>query len=360
MNRQPPSDLTIAEAINLYLRRKRPDWNGGTERTYRRNLGVFEDYAEEEDLETVDDLTRWTISGFTDYLLEQDYSRVTVAGRQKTVRTWLKYLESQGVLDLGLHLAVEPLKTTDEEETSDQQLKPEDARTLIEFYRSSASWRGTRRHAVLEVFWHVGCRQAGLRALDLGDYDAEKGVLKFRNRPESGTRLKRGNGHERNVQLSEQPRRVLDLYIARERIDKRDEHGREPLFTSNHGRPVDSTVRGWMYLATQPCMATECPHEKRRPNCSWVPRDQAGKCPSTRPPHAIRRGSITWQRNLGFDEETVAKRVAATPQTIRRYYDVPDYADELERRRDETKEIDIEEHLHPTDLDDADDEEDSE
>ncbi|QLG62225.1 hypothetical protein [Halorarum salinum] len=92
------------------------------------------------------------------------------------------------------------------------------------------------------------------------------------------------------------------------------------------------------------------PHGNRRPNCEYVPRDQASKCPSTRGPHAIRHGSITWQRNLGFDEDTVAARVAATPQVIRRYYDDPDFDDELERRRSETEVIDIEEHLHPTDL----------
>jgi hypothetical protein len=138
--------------------------------------------------------------------------------------------------------------------------------------------------------------------------------------------------------------------VARERKDLRDDAGRKPLFPSRIGRASKSAIRGWVYLATQPCMAVECPHGKRRPNCEFVPRDQASKCPSTRPPHAIRRGSITWQRNLGFDEETVASRAAATPDVIRRYYDDPDYDDELERRREETGRIDIQEHLHPADL----------
>jgi hypothetical protein len=42
--------------------------------------------------------------------------------------------------------------------------------------------------------------------------------------------------------------------------------------------------------------------------------------------------------------------VAATPQVIRRYYDKPDYDDEMRRRREETGEIDITEHLNPGDL----------
>lgn len=349
-------DLTISEAVDLYLRRKRTNWKGETERTYRRNLEDFELYAAESEIDSLEELTRWNIGGFSDYLLIQDYARVTIAGRQKTAKTWLKYLESQGLVPLGFHLAIETIKLTDDEETSDQQLAPEEARALLSFYRKSAKWRGTRRHVILEILWHIGCRMCGLRALDLDDYDPDTGDLRFRNRPEADTRLKRGDVHERNVTLSEVPKKILDLYIARERLDVRDEYGRKPLFPSRQGRPADATIRGWMYQVTQPCMAMECPHGKRRPNCEYVPRDSASKCPSTRAPHAIRRGSITWQRNLGFDADTVSKRAAATPDVIRRYYDDPDYEDDLERRRKETERIDIERHLHPTDLTDEDEE----
>lgn len=343
-------DLTIPEAVDLFIRRKRTDWKGETERTYRKGLNEFETYAENTEIESVTDLNRWNVGGYTDHLLDQDYARVTVASRQKKAKTWLRYLESQGIIPLGLHLAIETLKLTDEEQTSDQQLEPEDARSLLEFYRNSSEWRGTGRHGIFEVIWHVGCRISGLRSLDLGDYEPETGDLKFRNRPEKGTRLKRGKKHERNVTLSDEPNDVLRLYVARERPDVRDDYGRKPLFPSRQGRPSRSTVRGWMYLVTQPCMAVECPHGSRRPNCEYVPRDSASRCPSTRSPHAVRRGSVTWQRNLGFDEETVASRAAATPSVIRRYYDDPDYDDELARRREETGCIDIEQHLHPTDL----------
>jgi site-specific recombinase XerD len=348
MTNRNPNNLTIAEAVELYIRRRRPSWKGETERTYRRDLADFEEYAAEESIQTVDELSRWVIGGFTDSLLDQDYARMTVAGRQKSARTWLKYLEAQGVLDLGLHLAIDTIRTTDEEERSDQQLPPTDAQDLLTFYRQSAAFRGTRRHALFEVLWHIGCRSSGIRALDLDDY--EDGILKFRNRPDTGTRLKRGSKHERNADLSEEPREILDLYIARERIDKRDESGREPLFSSRQGRPVRSTIRGWMYEATERCMAEECPHGKRRPNCEWVPRNHASKCPSTRPPHAIRSGSITWQLNLGFDVKTVARRAGTTPSVIRRYYDDPDFDDELSRQPDETGQIDIAKHLHPEDL----------
>lgn len=346
-------DLQIPEAVELFIRRKRPEWKGSSERAYRRDLGDFEDYAAEREIETTDDLTRWNIGGFTDYLLAQDYARVTVAGRQKKAKTWLKFLESQGILSLGMHLAIDTLSLDEREETSDEKLAPGDARTLLAFYRDSNVWRATRRHAILEVFWHVGCRLSGLRALDLRDYDSETGDLRFRNRPETGTRLKRGQQHERNATLSETPNEILSRYVSYERSDVRDEHGRKPLFPSREGRASDSGIRAWMYLGTQPCVAQECPHGKERETCEYVSRDAASKCPSSRPPHPIRRGSITWQRNIGFDEDTVASRAASTPEVIRRFYDDPGYDAELERRRDETEKIDIAEHMHPTDLEDS-------
>lgn len=131
-------DLTISEAVDLYIRRKRINWNGETEETYQDDLEDFELYAAEFEIESLDDLTRWNLGQFTDYLLDQDYSRVTVAGRQKTAKTWLKFLESQGAIKPGYHLAIDTLKLTDDEETSDQQLTSENAQKLLSFYRKSA------------------------------------------------------------------------------------------------------------------------------------------------------------------------------------------------------------------------------
>lgn len=37
----------------------------------------------------------------------------------------------------------------------------------------------------------------------------------------------------------------------------------------------------------------------------------------------------------------VAQRVAASPETIRRYYDKPDYDEQLARRRPNTEDLDV-------------------
>ena len=74
----------------------------------------------------------------------------------------------------------------------------------------------------------------------------------------------------------------------------------------------------------------------------------------------MRRGSITWQMNLGRDVEHVAERTGTTPDVLRQFYDRPDLDASLRRRITDFEGIDITEHSDPTDIDDEfdDDEED--
>lgn len=201
-------EVPIPEAVDLFIRRNRPNWKGETERSYRKSLDTFEEFAEEYDLETTSDLELWRLGQYTDFLLGKDYARVTVQGKQKQARRWLKWLESQGYVEVGTHLAIEPLKLDDSEQTSDDILRPETLRELLASYRESPRHRATRRHALLEVIGHTGARRSCVRSLDLSDYDPDSRTLTFLNRPNRGTRLKRGDSHQRKVILSETPNEV--------------------------------------------------------------------------------------------------------------------------------------------------------
>jgi len=196
-------------------------------------------------------------------------------------------------------------------------------------------------------------RRSGLRALDVGDWDGEERKLSFLNRPTRGTRLKNGDDHERKVVLSEAPAEILTEYVEMNRHRKHDDEGRRPLITSEQGRPTKSTITNWMYQATQPCLTQSCPHSKKRMHCEWTEQTEASKCPSSKSPHPVRRGSITWQLNLGRDPADVAARAATTPQVIRRYYDRPDLDAELRRRITEFDGIDIALHSEPADVDEV-------
>ncbi|WP_423745134.1 site-specific integrase (plasmid) [Haladaptatus sp. SPP-AMP-3] len=332
-------DLSPVEAAERFVARRENRNSYKTVRSYRNRLTTFVNWADENDLEVMREMDGWWIDEYQRHLESQDYSPVTVQGKMSALDQLLQYCVTIEVVDENLPNKLEVPKLTKEEETSDKLLEPSEAEKYLSFFRNSVKHRGTIQHVLLELIWHVGGRISCFRALDLGDWVPEERKLMFRHRPP--TRLKGEKDHERNVLVSKEVADVLNFWIERERPNKRDDNGRTPLLTTNHGRASESSIRCWSYMATQPCLYTGCPHNKQRDSCKFTDRQFSSRCPSSRGPHAIRTGSITWQLNRGLSYVKVAKRVAASPETIRRYYDKPDLEDELERRRPDTENLDI-------------------
>lgn len=335
----PRRELTPTEAAERFIRKRENKNSEKTVRSYRNRLATFLAWAEDQEIETIDDLDGWLLDEYERHLEERGDAQITVKGKMVALSQLLQYCATIEVVDDDLPEKVDLPTPSKDEETSDELLAAEDARLLLEFFRNSTRQRGTAPHVTLELLWHVGGRISCFRALDLDDWDPDARVLKFRDRKH--TPLKDGENHERNVLVSEPVAEAIDLWIARERPRKRDDHGRKPLLSTTHGRATDTTVRCWSYLATQPCLHKACPHNRERRSCEYTERSKSSQCPSSRSPHAIRTGSITWQLNCGIDYVKVAKRVAASPETIRRYYDKPDLEDELERRRPDTEDLDV-------------------
>lgn len=332
-----PDDLSPREAVNRYIAKRRTDRTDQTIRSYRNRLGTFVEWCEDECIEQLSDLSPWVVDQFDMSLRKRDVSPSTVKGRLSTVRVFLRYYEDLGVVEDGLADSVDVPTLTKAEESSDVRLATADADALLAFYRESPSYRGHAWHAWLELAWHTGARMGAIRGLDLEDYHPDAGYVEFIHRPDQGTPLKNKTDGERLVTISDAVVEALDLYIARERGNARDEFGREALFATNHGRASLATLRSYSYLGTQPCLHSECPHGRRRATCEYTERAHVSKCPSTRSPHQIRTGSITWQLNSGLGHETVAKRVNSKPATIRRYYDVATKEEEFENRRQEAE-----------------------
>ena len=326
-----PRDIGVTEARDRFLDECRIDSTDRTVRSYSNRLSRFCEWCEQEDITRVGDLSGWLLDEYRRTLMEDE--PVTVKGKMMAVKQLIGYLERIDAVDDNLEEKVPIPQLSASDERSEKKLAPEDGIKLISFYRESLEHRGSAKHAALEVLWFTGCRMGGLRALDLVDYESDSGTLRFVNREESGTRLKNGNQGERPVGVPGEVADVLDEYIARERPDKRDEHGRKPLFSCRQGRPSNTTVRAWAYQSTQPCEYRSCPHDQRRDTCKYRRRNWASQCPSLRSPHQVRTGSITWQPNQGIPIEEVAERVNSAPDTIRRHYDVADNDERLEERR---------------------------
>lgn len=333
-------DLSPEKAVSRFIAKRRNQFTDKTVRSYENRLRQFVRWTQaSEEIETMRDLDGWLIDDYERFLEERGDAPSTVKGKMVALQELVKYCVRLDVVDPDLPEKVEIPRLSKDEQTDDQKLDTSDAKRLLDHYRESVADYGTIQHVLLEVIWHIGARTSGIRSLDLKDWNSEARVLQFRHRPP--TRLKDGTEHERDVILPEPIADALDFYIDRERADKRDENGREPLFTTRFGRPADSTIQTWAYQATQPCVAIACPHNRQRDTCEYTEKSHASKCPSSRAPHQIRTGSITWQLNKGLSYVKVAERVAASPETIRRYYDKADYTEQLERRRPDTEDLDI-------------------
>ncbi|GAA0272257.1 tyrosine-type recombinase/integrase [Halobacterium noricense] len=329
---QQPEDLTPREAWQRYIDRRRPESTDHSMKTYYYRLKQFVEWCERQQIERVSELDGWTFENYETHRAGEGLAPVTLNGEMKDLRLFVEYLERIEAVEDGLSDRIHIPKVSDNEASSDKKLATEDAKPLLEYYRRYD--KGSRSHALLEVFWNTGARLGALRALDVRDYHSDEQYLEFVHRPESDTPLKKKVNGERPVALSDAAADALDAYlVSDDRWDKHDDHGREPLFTSRLGRPGQNTVRCWSYLATLPCLHSECPHGRKRETCEFTERNKASQCPSSRSPHQIRTGSITYQLDSGLPPEVVATRVNASVETIKKHYDKATPRQRMQRRR---------------------------
>jgi site-specific recombinase XerD len=330
--RPNPGDLSPRKAVERYLRRRRADATEATVKAWKYRLKLFVEWIEGIGIERVEQIRPYDLDEYYE-LRSGAVAVTTLEGEMWTLKKFIEYLEQLDAIDDGLAEAVRIPDLDDSERSNDAVLEPDDALPLIQYYRNSESDRATRAHVFLELAWYTGARQGGIRALDLRDVRADENYLSINHRPDTGTPLKNKEDGERPIAVPPEVIEVLQEYIRDHRYDVHDDHGRQPLLSSANGRPTENTVRNWSYLATQPCLHSACPHGKERDTCKYTDFTHGSKCPSSRSPHRIRTGSITWQLDVGLPPEVVAERVNATLDVIEQHYDAASAREQMERRR---------------------------
>lgn len=118
---------------------------------------------------------------------------------------------------------------------------------------------------------------------------------------------------------------LLEEYIENVRIDTIDDAGREPLFTSQHGRMTRSSIRRRVYDTTAPCF-----RGKPCPDCI---ESMDTKCPEAVSPHTIRRESITHYVTEDVPIEVVSDRMNVGRDVLDQHYDQRSEEVKLEQRR---------------------------
>jgi len=327
--RPDPGDLTPREAADRYLRRRKPDSTEKSIEGWRGRLKLFVEWCDSVGIERVGELRGYDLDEYYE-LRSAEIAPATLEGEMWTLKMFCGFLEDLGAVE-DLKDKVRIPNLDPEDRSNDTKLHTAAASVLLDYYRNTPEVRASRAHVYLELAWLTGARQGGLRALDLRDVNlGDDPYVYFRHRPDTGTPLKNKLRGERPVALPESIATIFGTYIRENRYDSHDDYGRQPFLASAVGRPTENTLRNWSYRATLPCLHTACPHGKEREGCEWTQYNHASKCPSSRSPHQIRTGAITWLLNQGWPPEDVAERVNASVKTIEEHYDK---ADPDERRR---------------------------
>lgn len=327
-------ELSPREARERWLAKLRASRAESTVSAYHYRTKHFVEWCEERDIPSINSLNGWLIDEFEADRRAQGLKIISLNNELGTLKKLLEYCAQIEVVDESLPDKVDPPQVPAEDDVDDTRLAEEDALQLLSYYEKDPKARHSRAHVLLTLAWFAGPPRLGaIRGLDIGDYHPKEQYVEYHHRPDEETPLKNDARGERAVSLPDRAVEVIDGYIEKNRFDVRDDYGREPLLTSQRGRPSRNAIRSWMYLGTVPCLHTECPHGNDPDTCEFIDYSKASQCPSSRSPHQVRTGAITWMRNRGVPVDVVSARANASVSVIEKHYDKPDYIEEMEKRR---------------------------
>jgi len=167
--------MSPSEAVQRYLRRRRPDSTDSSIEGWYYRLKLWSEWCEEVGIEQVGQLKPYDMDDYYEHRSAQ-IAPATLEGEMWTLKMFAEYLEQVGAVEQGLSESVRIPDIDPEDKADETSLAPTRAMEMLKFYRGSDAYRATRDHAFLELAWHTGARQGGLRALDvLDELEADAG-----------------------------------------------------------------------------------------------------------------------------------------------------------------------------------------
>lgn len=323
--------ITPAEAVTLYLSHREPELSEKSVMNHRYRLNSFVEWCQTHGIENLNELSGRDLHQFRTWRREQGITKVTLRGQLATLRVFLEFCANIDAVEPGMRERVLLPEVNPEEASKDEKLEEDHANDLLDYLQRFQY--ASREHVIVAILWHTGIRLGSLRAFDLGDYDRDDMCLDLNHRPETETPLKNGKAAERSIAVGEHYCEIIDDYIEYHRDDVVDDYGRRPLITSREGRLSGTAVRDAVYKITRPCLYGACPHDRDPDVCEAMDHDRASRCPSSRSPHGIRRGSITSHLRDGTPEEIVSDRMNVSGDVLDQHYDRRTEREKMQLRR---------------------------
>lgn len=325
--------MSPERAVERYLKERRPEVSESTYRNHKYALSRFVEWTDEGELDDVSNLDGFHVHDFKIHRRKSGgVSEMTLKNNMCTLRVFIRWLESMDVVDAGL--AERMIIPSPDDDTRDTKIEPDTAEAILEYLEKFEY--GTLRHALFALLWDTGFRLGTVRALDLGDYHSDEQYVTVRHRPDEGTPLKNGANAEREVNLHGWVCEVLDDYIKMNRKSATGDYDREPLLTTRYGRPAGTNLRQNINALTRPChYSGDCPHQRDEAACEAAGEYQKSqRCPSSVPPHALRRSAITAWLNEGHSKELLSDRMNVSTKTLEKHYDARTETEKRELRKE--------------------------
>jgi integrase len=310
-------------AQELFLDHKATDCTDSTVQNHRYRLNPFVRWCGEKEIDNLNELTGRDLQRYRLWRKEDgDLNKLSLRMQMSTLRVFLKWAGSIEAVPQNLYDKVMVPRVRPEERQRDETLDADDAKEILE-YLSKYEY-ASKEHAVMALLWQTGIRVGSAHSLDVDDVFLDENYVQLIHRPDEGTTLKNGKSGQRPVALTPDVAEVLADYIRTHRKDVTDEYGREPLFTTAHGRMHGNTIRRLTYRVTAPCYrGVDCP------DCEG----DESKCPEAVSPHAIRRGSITHFLTSDVPVDVVSDRMNVSRKVLDEHYDKRSEEVKMEQRR---------------------------
>jgi len=240
--------LTPRDAMQRFLDRRASDDTTSPETvaSYEDRLKRFVRWCEDQGILNVNDLSGRHLDDYWQFRRES-LNDVSLKNEFSTLKKMLEYLVAIEAVEPDMPDKAAMLKPTlsKKQRSNDRKLGSDRAEAILAYLEKFHY--ATRDHAMLLVLWHTGCRRGDLQSLDVEDFHEDDGYVEFRHRPAEGTRLKNEDDGERanalGTVLGTSVAEVIGDYVCETRIEQTDQHGRQPLFTTERVDATAETIR---------------------------------------------------------------------------------------------------------------------
>ena len=228
------SGLARAQARFLERQRVARGASAHTLRAYGLDLKDLIDFLEGRGVTCARDVTTRTLRSWLGNLDERGLSKATIQRRMSAVRSLLKFLVAEGVIEIDPSLGLRQRRGARHLPTV---LSKDEVARLLEA-PDPATALGVRDRALLEVIYSAGTRASETVGLDASDLDLEAGVARV---------LGKGR-KERLVAIGRFAREALKAYLSEPQRPKPSDSAGDAIFLSRRGtrlttRSLENIVR---------------------------------------------------------------------------------------------------------------------